>query len=113
MPFKCKPGIGFTHPFSIVDYLHQRLTRIVDDQPNLIGARIYGVVLNGIKANSMEYDYYGFPPETYEIQYPAPSEPEVAKRAAELLQIKPTTLNEMIKRYDIRPRRKRTSFVLE
>ena len=24
-----------------------------------IGARIYGVVLNGIKANSMEYDYYG------------------------------------------------------
>ncbi len=24
-----------------------------------IGARIYGVVLNGIKSNSMEYDYYG------------------------------------------------------
>jgi Mrp family chromosome partitioning ATPase len=24
-----------------------------------IGARIYGVVLNGIKAGSMEYDYYG------------------------------------------------------
>jgi transcriptional regulator with PAS, ATPase and Fis domain len=33
----------------------------------------------------------------------------VQKRAAELLRIKPTTLNEMIKRYDIRPRRKRTS----
>jgi DNA-binding NtrC family response regulator len=31
----------------------------------------------------------------------------VQKRAAELLDIKPTTLNEMIKRYDIRPRRKR------
>jgi DNA-binding NtrC family response regulator len=31
----------------------------------------------------------------------------VQKRAAELLQIKPTTLNEMIKRHDIRPRRKR------
>ena len=29
----------------------------------------------------------------------------VQKRAAELLRIKPTTLNEMIKRYDIRPRR--------
>jgi hypothetical protein len=29
------------------------------------------------------------------------------KRAAELLHIKPTTLNEMIKRYDIRPRRRR------
>jgi hypothetical protein len=31
----------------------------------------------------------------------------VQKRAAELLQIKPTTLNEMIKRYGIQPRRKR------
>jgi DNA-binding NtrC family response regulator len=31
----------------------------------------------------------------------------VQKRAAELLHIKPTTLNEMIKRYDIRPRKKR------
>jgi DNA-binding transcriptional regulator YdaS (Cro superfamily) len=33
----------------------------------------------------------------------------VQKRAAELLRIKPTTLNEMIKRHDIRPRRKRAS----
>jgi two-component system response regulator PilR (NtrC family) len=33
----------------------------------------------------------------------------VQKRAAELLQIKPTTLNEMIKRYDIGTRRKRSS----
>jgi len=33
----------------------------------------------------------------------------VQKRAAELLHIKATTLNEMIKRYDIRPRRKKGS----
>src|SRR6184192_3591854 len=33
----------------------------------------------------------------------------VQKRAAELLHIKPTTLNEMIKRYEIRPRRKRNT----
>ncbi|HYM24792.1 MAG TPA: sigma-54 dependent transcriptional regulator, partial [Vicinamibacterales bacterium] len=33
----------------------------------------------------------------------------VQKRAAELLHIKPTTLNEMIKRYDIRPRRRKAS----
>ena len=33
----------------------------------------------------------------------------VQKRAAELLHIKPTTLNEMIKRYDIRPRRKKSA----
>src|SRR5687767_1819725 len=33
----------------------------------------------------------------------------VQKRAAELLRIKPTTLNEMIKRHDIRPRRRRAT----
>jgi two-component system response regulator PilR (NtrC family) len=33
----------------------------------------------------------------------------IQKRAAELLHIRPTTLNEMIKRYDIRPRRRRVS----
>jgi DNA-binding NtrC family response regulator len=33
----------------------------------------------------------------------------VQKKAAELLHIKPTTLNEMIKRHDIRPRRKRVA----
>jgi two-component system response regulator PilR (NtrC family) len=33
----------------------------------------------------------------------------VQKRAAELLHIKPTTLNEMIKRHDIRPRRRRSA----
>ena len=33
----------------------------------------------------------------------------VQKRAAELLHIKPTTLNEMLKRHDIRPRRKRVA----
>ena len=34
----------------------------------------------------------------------------VQKKAAELLHIKPTTLNEMIKRHDIRPRRKRARY---
>jgi DNA-binding transcriptional regulator YdaS (Cro superfamily) len=33
----------------------------------------------------------------------------VQKRAAELLKIKPTTLNEMIKRYEIGTRRKKAS----
>ncbi len=27
----------------------------------------------------MFYDYYGFPPETYKITYPAPGEPEIAR----------------------------------
>lgn len=33
----------------------------------------------------MVYDYYGFPPETYEISYPAPGAPQIAQRAADLI----------------------------
>ena len=35
---------------------------------------------------AMFYDYYGFPEETYAIQYPAPGSPEVASRVTQLLQ---------------------------
>ena len=31
------------------------------------------------------YDYYGFPEETYTLQYPAPGSPDLARRAADLL----------------------------
>jgi len=31
------------------------------------------------------YDYYGFPPESYEITWPAPGEPALARRVRELL----------------------------
>lgn len=33
----------------------------------------------------MLYDYYGFPPESYEITWPAPGEPRLARRVRELL----------------------------
>ena len=36
-------------------------------------------------APGMLYDYGGFPPETYQIKYPAPGAPELAARTAELL----------------------------
>lgn len=36
-------------------------------------------------APPMIYDYGGFPPHTYQIQYPAPGAPDVAARAGQLL----------------------------
>jgi aromatic ring-opening dioxygenase catalytic subunit (LigB family) len=36
-------------------------------------------------APGMIFDYYGFPPHTYELKYPAPGAPEVGRGAAELL----------------------------
>ncbi|MEZ4300372.1 MAG: class III extradiol ring-cleavage dioxygenase [Polyangiaceae bacterium] len=37
------------------------------------------------KAPPMLYDYYGFPPESYRIQWPAPGDPELAARVQSLL----------------------------
>lgn len=34
----------------------------------------------------MLYDYYNFPPHTYEVTYPAPGSPAVAQRVSELMQ---------------------------
>ncbi len=41
--------------------------------------------LLGAKNPPMFYDYYGFPDEAYEITYPAPGSPELAKRIASIL----------------------------
>lgn len=41
--------------------------------------------LLGAEKPPMLYDYYGFPPETYTITYPAPGAPELAGRIAALL----------------------------
>jgi aromatic ring-opening dioxygenase catalytic subunit (LigB family) len=42
-------------------------------------------------APPMLYDYYGFPPSSYEIQWPAPGEPKLAARVRELLDAKGLT----------------------
>ena len=41
--------------------------------------------LLGAPAPPMFYDYYGFPEEAYDITYPAPGSPDLAKRIAGLL----------------------------
>lgn len=42
--------------------------------------------LNAAAAPPLLFDYYGFPPETYRLTYPAPGAPELAERIAGLLQ---------------------------
>ena len=43
------------------------------------------VTVTGGPRPELIYDYYGFPKETYELQYQAPAEPALARRAAQLL----------------------------
>lgn len=41
--------------------------------------------LTASAAPSLLYDYYGFPPESYQIQYPCPGSPALAQRIHEVL----------------------------
>lgn len=44
-----------------------------------------GFCFTGAAEPDLIYDYYGFPPHTYELTYPAPGAPALAARAADLL----------------------------
>jgi aromatic ring-opening dioxygenase catalytic subunit (LigB family) len=44
-----------------------------------------GFMVSSNPAPGMIYDYGGFPPHTYQIRYPAPGDPQLAARVAELL----------------------------
>ncbi len=42
--------------------------------------------VNVVAANETIYDFYGFPPELYQLRYPAPGAPDLARAVAERLQ---------------------------
>ncbi|HZD24788.1 MAG TPA: class III extradiol ring-cleavage dioxygenase, partial [Alphaproteobacteria bacterium] len=44
------------------------------------------VAVTGGQAPDLIYDYYGFPPHTYELTWPAPGDPALAARVATLLE---------------------------
>jgi aromatic ring-opening dioxygenase catalytic subunit (LigB family) len=44
------------------------------------------IAITAAAAPPLLFDYYGFPPETYEYRYPAPGQPQLAGRVHELLQ---------------------------
>ena len=44
-----------------------------------------GFAISSSEHPGMEYDYFGFPPHTYQIKYKAPGSPELAARVQQLL----------------------------
>lgn len=41
--------------------------------------------LTSDRSHTLLFDYYGFPPHTYELTWPAPGDPELASEAQRLL----------------------------
>jgi aromatic ring-opening dioxygenase catalytic subunit (LigB family) len=77
---------------------HQQLEAALRDLPRSIGERPRAVLVItahweapafSVSAHPkppMIYDYFGFPQETYRVQYPAPGDPALAERAAGLIE---------------------------
>src|SRR4051812_26257683 len=77
---------------------YDRLEASLADIPRQLGARPKAVlvvtahwedrdfVLSSSERPPMIYDYGGFPAHTYQIQYPAPGSPALARRAAQLIE---------------------------
>ena len=82
------PILGDASHKAMVDFLEQLPSRLRKPDAILVISAHWeesGATLLGSPAPPMFYDYYGFPPEAYEITYPAPGSPELAVRIAGLL----------------------------
>ena len=99
------PAIFFGHgsPLNALeDNAYTRAWRSVGntlERPRAIVAVSAHWYLPGTRVTAMErprtiHDFRGFPPELYDVGYPAPGEPALARRIAQLLQPLPVQLDE-------------------
>lgn len=91
---------GGPWPFMMdqVGHLYQKLDASLRDIPRQLGAAPSAILvvtahwegrdfmLSSSARPPMIYDYGGFPPHTYQVQYPAPGSPELAAQVQALLQ---------------------------
>ena len=93
------PLLGDEGHADLVDSLRSIADRIPRPDAILVISAHWEEATPGVTAGAspgMIYDYYGFPPETYQIQYPAPGHPELSRRVAKTLQAQgiPAVLDE-------------------
>lgn len=82
------PILGDASHKAMVNFMLQLPTRLRKSDAILVISAHWEesiATLVGAHTPPMFYDYYGFPDEAYEINYPAPGSPEIAKRIASLL----------------------------
>ncbi len=82
------PLLGDPGHQAMVDFMTDLPTRIPKPEAILVISAHWEErvpTLQGAPRPPMLYDYYGFPPETYEIKYPAPGNPALAEQIAGML----------------------------
>lgn len=82
------PILGDASHQAMVNFMLQLPSRLRKPDAILVVSAHWeenSATLSGAPAPPLFYDYYGFPEKAYEITYPAPGNPELASRIADLL----------------------------
>jgi len=83
------PILGDAGHKAMVEFMRQLPSQLTKPDAILVISAHWeesAATLMGAQNPTMFYDYYGFPNEAYEITYPAPGSPELAKRIAGLFE---------------------------
>lgn len=83
------PILGDPSHQAMIDFMKQLPSQLKRPDAILVISAHWeesAATLIGAQNPPMFYDYYGFPKEAYQITYPAPGSPELAKRIAGLLE---------------------------
>jgi len=83
------PILGDAGHAAMVEFLRQLPSRLRRPEAILVISAHWeerAATLVGARTPPLVYDYYGFPEDAYRITYPAPGNPELAKRIAHILQ---------------------------
>lgn len=84
------PILGDPSHQSMIDFMTQLPSQLTKPDAILVVSAHWeepNATLMGALTPPMLYDYYGFPEESYTIQYPAPGSPQWAQKIADLLKI--------------------------
>ncbi len=83
------PILGDASHQAMVDFMQQLPQQLIKPEAILVISAHWEenkATLMGAANPAMFYDYYGFPDQAYEITYPAPGNPDLASRIAEILE---------------------------
>ncbi|KAJ3272544.1 hypothetical protein HDV01_005496 [Terramyces sp. JEL0728] len=83
------PVLGETSHTSLIHFLNGKAKEWIGKPSAIVLVTAHWEtkhpIISGADKHNLLYDYYGFPPEAYKIQYNAPGAPKVAEKVHQLL----------------------------